>query len=331
MNKINIFASAAIAAIASVAMLLLPACAEDKASEQTAAINQPTEFVTQAPTESATEEASAQPTETVESDVNMEVLTIGLGTYNESSTVKSSDIRDKIIKQVNEKKVGNKKTIEFAGHKFELVYKQTRTQVVGNFTPDDYMVVKDGMAVEDTSVRLLPDGSIESLLIYPIMTFDIGENTNGYEIRAIIEETLKDEVDFDKFEYCDITEDSGTYYFSWQNKKGGINMDGSVFVSVDSDGACDLIMLKYKVDLGLDAVPDDISLDDYTGAIEAKLKEMYGDTLVDYEINRDSAHLTNINGSPCIDVDVSVRFYLEEGDTEPVTDLVEMAAVIKNS
>ncbi|MBR5718118.1 MAG: hypothetical protein IKX16_03765 [Clostridia bacterium] len=52
MNKINIFASAAIAVIASGAMLLLPACAEDKASEQTAAINQPTEVVTQAPTES---------------------------------------------------------------------------------------------------------------------------------------------------------------------------------------------------------------------------------------------------------------------------------------
>ncbi|MBR5714133.1 MAG: hypothetical protein IKX58_05030, partial [Clostridia bacterium] len=82
MNGKNYLMSAAIAVIASGAMLLLPACAEDKVSEQTAAINQPTEVVTQAPTESATEEASAQPTETPKPDEDaVDVLTIKTDSY----------------------------------------------------------------------------------------------------------------------------------------------------------------------------------------------------------------------------------------------------------
>ena len=86
MNGKNYLMSAAIAVIASGAMLLLPACAEDKTSEQTASINQQTKAVTQAPTESLVEE-TAQPSETTEPNENtVDVLTIKTDSYYGSGT-----------------------------------------------------------------------------------------------------------------------------------------------------------------------------------------------------------------------------------------------------
>lgn len=80
--------------------------------------------------------------------------------------------------------------------------------------------------------------------------------------------------------------------------------------------------------MDINDVPDDISVDDYTKAFNAKLREAYGEKLVKYEIDRDSARLANIQGSPCIDVEYIVKVG-GEGFIDPLFDSVDMVAVIK--
>ena len=338
MNKINIFSSAAIAAIASGAMLLLPACAEDKASEQTAAINQPTEVVTQAPTESLVEE-TAQPSETTEPNENtVDVLTIKTDSYYGSGThyFRGYDINETV--RFSTKKGANDdiRTIEFAGKKYELKYTRTIEYIkLNDAIVDEYEIITDNAPKSSSDidhVELLPDGTPFGILTKPIATININECKNGEDVRKAVEEALKDEIDFSAFDECEIQEPDmqrliSSYTIAWYNKKGGI-LYQVASLRVDEEGKISSLWMQCNADLGLDNVPDNINLNNYTKAFDARLREAYGEKLVKYEINRDSARLVNINGSPCIDVEIAVDFY-EDGYSDPITDLVELAAVIK--
>ena len=339
MNKINIFASAAIAAIASGAMLLLPACAEDKASEQTAAINQPTEVVTQAPTESATEEASTQPTETPEPDEDtVDVLTIKTDSYYGSGThfFRGYDINETVRFSTNEGLLNDIRTIEFAGNKYELKYTRTIEYVLLNTIVDEYEVITDNppeSAFDREHVELLPDGTPYAILTESVSKINMNDCKTGEDVRKAVELTLKDAIDFSAFDVCKIEDpipeaDYIYYRIFWYKSRSGLITNNYISVGVDPDGNVFALWMPSNVDLGLDNVPDNINLDDYTKAFDARLREAYGEKLVKYEINRDSARLTNINGSPCIDVEIAVDFY-EDGYSDPITDLVELAAVIK--
>ncbi len=338
MNKINIFASAAIAAIASGAMLLLPACAEDKASEQTASINQPTEVVTQAPTESLVEE-TAQPSETTEPNENtVDVLTIKTDSYYGSGThfFRGYDINETVRFSTKKDAPDNTRTIEFAGNKYELKYTQTIEYVLLNTVVDEYEVITDNppaSASDREHVELLPDGTPYAILTESVSKINMNDCKTGEDVRKAVELTLKDEIDFSAFDVCKtedpIPEADYIYYrIFWYKSISGILTNNYISVSVDPDGNVFALWMPSNADLGLDNVPDNINLNDYTKAFDARLREAYGEKLVKYEINRDSARLTNINGSPCIDVEIAVDFY-EDGYSDPITDLVELAAVIK--
>ncbi|MBR5713719.1 MAG: hypothetical protein IKX58_02870, partial [Clostridia bacterium] len=274
MNKINIFASAAIAAIASGAMLLFPACAEDKASEQTAAINQPTEVVTQAPTESATEEASARPTETPEPDEDtVDVLTIKTDSYYGSGThyFRGYDINETV--RFSTKKGANDdiRTIEFAGKKYELKYTRTIEYIkLNDAIVDEYEIITDNAPKSSSDidhVELLPDGTPFGILTKPIATININECKNGEDVRKVVEEALKDEIDFSAFDEYEILEPDMerliTYYsIAWYYKKGGITYQAASLM-VDEEGVVSALWMQCNADLGLDNVPDNISVDDY--------------------------------------------------------------------
>ena len=338
MNKINIFASAAIAVIASGAMLLLPACAEDKASEQTAAINQPTEVVTQAPTESLVEE-TAQPSETTEPNENtVDVLTIKTDSYYGSGThfFRGYDINETVRFSTKKDAPDNTRTIEFAGNKYELKYTRTIEYVLLNTVVDEYEVITDNPPENSSDiehVELLPDGTPYAILTESVSKINMNDCKTGEDVRKAVELTLKDEIDFSAFDVCKIEDpipeaDYIFYRIFWYKEKGGILTNNYISASVDPDGNVFALWMPNRLDLGLDNVPDNINLNDYTKAFDERLREAYGEKLVKYEINRDSARLTNINGSPCIDVEIAVDFY-EDGYSDPITDLVELAAVIK--
>ena len=209
MNKINIFASAAIAAIASGAMLLLPACAEDKASEQTASINQQTEAVTQAPTESLVEE-TAQPSETTEPNENtVDVLTIKTDSYYGSGThfFRGYDINETVCFSTNEGLLNDTKTIEFAGNKYELKYTRTIEYVLLNTVVDEYEVITDNppaSASDIEHVELLPDGTPYAILTESVSKINMNDCKTGEDVRKAVELTLKDEIDFSAFDVCKI-------------------------------------------------------------------------------------------------------------------------------
>ena len=339
MNGKNYLMSAAIAVIASGAMLLLPACAEDKASEQTASINQTTEVVTQAPTESATEEASAQPTETPKPDEDtVDVLTIKTDSYYGSGThyFRGYDVNETVRFSTNEGLLNDTRTIEFAGKKYELKYTRTIEYIkLNDAIVDEYEIITDNAPKSSSDidhVELLPDGTPFGILTKPIATININECKNGENVRKAVEEALKDEIDFSAFDECEIQEPDmqrliSSYTIAWYNKKGGI-LYQVASLRVDEEGKISSLWMQCNADLGLDNVPDNINLNNYTKAFDARLREAYGEKLVKYEINKDSARLVNINGSPCIDVEIAVDFY-EDGTTDIVTDLVELAAVIK--
>ncbi|MBR3459976.1 MAG: hypothetical protein IKH21_04185 [Clostridia bacterium] len=331
MNGKNYLMSAAIAVIASGAMLLLPACAEDKASEQTASINQQTEAVTQAPTESVLEE-TVQPSETAEPDDNVDALN-NVEMYSCGEVKTNESVRF----STNEGLLNDTKTIEFAGNKYELKYTRTIEYVLLNTVVDEYEIEVNNVFpvyVSDMGhVELLPDGTPYAIRTKSAGKINVKNCQNGEDVRKAVEEVFKDEIDFSAFNVCKIEGPSPEldhifYRIIWYKEISGILTNSYVSVSLDHDGNVRDLWMTNNVDLGLDNVPDNISVDDYTDAFEAKIKEFFGEYLIEFKIDKDSARLTNIKGSPCIDVEYIVKVG-GEGFIDPLFDSVDMVAVIK--
>lgn len=221
---------------------------------------------------------------------------------------------------VEASRAGEPLVFEFAGRKFQLSYDKTYLidDVVGSDIID-YTVLHDGIAPagerSDDSVSFLEDGSLQCLSLYdnPIV-LETGGKTDNASVRKAIEELFKDEVDFAKYEFCDIKEpnpEGGGFYttFKWLNKKNGIPIDwGRVEAWINEDGAVDFFLNSAgRKMIDPNELPDDLSVERYMPHFEKKLYELYGDGLADYELA--GAQISRINGSACLVVSFGIRTF----------------------
>lgn len=277
---------------------------------------------TAAPTQTAevTPEGTPAVTPAPTQDIDCRLLVLPGGALGELDLSYVPDIPYEGSMTVDKNKVGDRKTIEFAGRTYELEYEYSFLRVVGNTVFEQYAVTGGG-ALDGRGrkcfARFLPDGTLYELVSCPIVTVDIGPGESGESIRGKVMEALKDEIDFSGYEKSLVTEPSadypdGLYRFCWYKEKAGFMRDDTILISVYADtGEVCSVGLKNAVDMGLDDLPDDIDANDYLPLIEAKLNEIFGGELVEYELSGvgGGTCLTNIWGSPCLrcELQVSVR------------------------
>lgn len=255
-------------------------------------------------------EAVAEPTESPSS----RVLLINNGTYGDAYFYKNYDVSETVIEYADESKAGLEKTVEFLGKRYELVYNSTVTYVVGNITGDVYYI-KGGEYelygnVHQSKVVLLPDDTLVMFLAPTPLSVDLNECKNMEDVRIAAEEALSGEIDFGELEISHAWEDTSSsiseYFFEYHRSlSNGIWKDGLVRIYI-VDGNIRHLRMLNRADYGLDDVSDDLNWEDYIPAIEEKLNELFGESLEDYEIDRDKIILTNIGGSPCIDFTLHV-------------------------
>lgn len=101
-------------------------------------------------------------------------------------------------------------------------------------------------------------------------------------------------------------------------------MGDAITVMVSLDGGVEVISMGDRVDRGYDTLPDDLSLEDYLPQIESKLKKIYGDAFVDYEVK--SSFVGNIDGNLCIICDVDANY--NDKQNEKTYDQIELAVFI---
>ena len=302
MKKLSVWLSAAAAALvlgvgvfAAARLIKLPG------NGPIAGIPGPVE--TEAPVNTETVD-STQPAQTITCSI-LEVMNPQLA---ESPFTHRNDIRETTAVSFDAAKQNSTKTVEFMGRQYETVYKQTIKYLFGNTTVDRFSVI----GRESDSFLLLPDGTIYAALVSPAATLDIDEYANKETVRAAVEAALKDTIDFTAFEFCDVegsvedtTDGFGTYRLMWYNKKYGFMTGETVQVSVRQNGEVGSVWMKNTVDLGLDALTDSFSIEDYSGMIEEELRTIYGDAMTGYEVMW--ASLTNYEGKPCLDCTIGVN------------------------
>ncbi len=329
MKKTNTIIASSILVAAMAFSSCVPAKTE--ADDVTESIN-PTEVTALASPETNNTESADLPdsTECIETS-GEKVLLIDNGTLGESEFDYSYDITKTIIETVDESKVGTEKTIEFMGKQYKLLYERTRYGVLLSIKVDDYKIVEaEGEYADEIGyIDLLPDGTIYSIIANPIFSIDIQSCKSGEDVRALVEESLKDEIDFSKYEHYSIVEpdEEAAFYFysiSWNNSIDNITLCDSAAVMVDTEGGIRGIRMKDRVDFGYDTLPDDLSLDDYLPQIESKLKKIYGDAFVDYEVK--SSFVGNIDGNLCIICDVDADY--NDKQNEKTYDQIELAVFI---
>ena len=206
MKKTNTIIASSILAAAMAFSSCAPAKTEaDDVTES----NNPTEIVAHASHETNNTEPADLPdsTECVEAS-DEKVLLIDNGILGESEFDYSYDITKTIIETVDESKVGTEKTIEFMGKQYKLLYDRTYKGILLNTSADDYKIVESGDKQDDElgSVSLLFDDTVYSILAHPIIMLDIQNCKSGEEVKALVEESLKDEIDFAKYNDCTIKE-----------------------------------------------------------------------------------------------------------------------------
>lgn len=329
MKKTNTIIAASMLAAA----MAFSSCTPTKtgADDVTESIN-PTEVTALASPETNNTEPADLPdsTECVEaSDENVLLIYNGMDGYSEFDY--SYDITKTIIETVDESKVGNEKTVEFMGKQYKLLYEKNYNDVLRNIKVDNYKIVEaEGEYADEIGhIKLLPNGTIYSITANPIFSIDIQSCKSGEDVRVLVEESLKDEIDFSKYEHYSIVEpdEEAAFYFysiSWNNSIDNITLCDSAAVMVDTEGGIRGIRMKDRVDFGYDTLPDDLSLDDYLPQIESKLKKIYGDAFVDYEVK--SSFVGNIDGNLCIVCNVDADY--NDKQNEKTYDQIELAVFI---
>ena len=275
-------------------------------------------------------ESSALP-EDEDIKVYVASLSTWLLTFSEDETLSRADTQE----VVEESRAGEPLIFEFAGRKFQLSYDKTYLidDAVGSDIID-YTVLHDGVAAagerSNDSVSFLEDGSLQCLSLYdnPIV-LETGGKTDNASVRKAIEELFKDEVDFAKYEFCDIKEpnpEGGAFYttFKWINKKNGIPIEWDcVKAWINEDGAVDFFLNSAgRKMIDPDALPDDLSVERYMPHFEKKLYELYGDLLADgQELEYESYYeqIRKFNGSVCLVVSFGIQ---------TLSDSINLAVII---
>ena len=259
------------------------------------------------------------------------IVTIG-GTSGGSYHGLAYDYSSDRSAKEDESRTGETRTVEFAGKEYDIVYKETASFVIGDYTVDRYGIVTDdsGTAQSGTDVSLLPDGTLGSIWVFDGSLAQITpkDNMTHEEMLAAVADVLKDEVDFSRFEYSKVFDPDPEnaqpdYTLVWYNETNGLEHDDSIGILMDVDGNICRVLVKNRMVLGLDEAPE-LKLDDYLPAIEAKLSEIYGE-VKSYSFR--STMLTVIEGSPCIFCKGDVEFAYN-GETE--TDLFQFAVIPEN-
>ena len=285
----------------------------------------PTEHVTPVPTVNATA-APVDPTQPSQAKT-CSIFEVTNPQLAVSHFDHKNEISNTTILSVDATKLNITKTVEFLGEQYDVIYKQTIYYLLGDTTVDQFSVVDNNA----DSLLFLPDGTVYAALISPVTTIDIDMHADKETVRAAVEAALFGEIDFTGFEFCDIEgslEDTtggfGLYTLRWYNKKHDIMTGEIVQVSVRQNGEVGSVWMKNRVDLGLDELPDDFNINDYTSDIENKLHEIYGDALIDYEVMWEV--LTRYDASPCIDITIGVSCIDPTG--ELMSEACELAVVI---
>lgn len=279
----------------------------------------PVSSMTPTPTETEAPSPSPEP-DVTEAHSEGEVL-IFSSTYLGSAIKVTPDISTAGSWYVDEDKVGETKTVEFLGNTYELEYECTETRVLYNDSAfDSYFIIGINGKTTDRSmgsVELLPDGTIYHLSFNSEAAIKVEKCGDKEAARAAAEKALGAEIDFSRFGFCEASETDPehgyhSYVITWSNKIGDIGTNDCVRVSVMDGAEITQITMGYRLDLGINEAPDDLSLETYLPRIEAKLDELLGDALTGYELS--SVNLTRVNGELCISCWAAVTFNAEDGE-----------------
>ncbi|MBR0135032.1 MAG: hypothetical protein IJM18_02425 [Clostridia bacterium] len=231
----------------------------------------------------------------------------------------------------DESKIGTKKTIKFAGKSFSLVYKSSIQNYSLNYVNDMYdLVGYDHSDYEwdyKNRVSLRQDGSVvffNTNSDMPFVMLDIKRDDSEQTVRAAVEDALKNDIDFSRYEcfeteYKYVSPDGGNYRLSWYNKKNGIKTGDHCVVFISDGGIFGVVIGRPSYDW--DSITDDISFDDYLPAIEDKLREVYGESLLEHEII--GYTLSTFEGQPCFNCMFGIK-YTEEGVKEPINEAIRV-------
>ncbi len=227
---------------------------------------------------------------------------------------------EKSYSTLDKSKEGERKTVTFAGKDYEVEYRDTWHMAIGNYEYDAYTILggKSNDETDPDSIYLLPDGRV--LKIHAniesnrrIVNPDLDGCVTNEQIRAKIESALKSEIDFGSFKKFEVLEfDSSTMkVFKWYNEKNGIYRADDVSIRLSGEGKVTSVVMNYRIDEGLELVPDDVSVEACLPAIEAKMNEVYKDSLIEYSVHFDGISrpvLTNILGDICVYFNISVTY-----------------------
>ncbi len=235
------------------------------------------------------------------------------------------DYSESIHMEADESKIGQKKSVSFAGKEYNLIYKETIDYVVNDFTVDSYEIVSDdpGFEQSKTSAKLLSDGTLVSIWIHDgaiaQITFD--KDMGHEEIAASVADALKAEIDVGAFEHVDVVDPDpekleNNYSITWYNETSGLTHRDYIWVKMDPDGRICSVWMTNRAIHNLEDTSE-LKLDDYIPAIEAKLHDMYGD-YTSYELK--SSSLTVVEGSPCIYCEGVVELVYQGKDEKDIFD-----------
>ena len=243
------------------------------------------------------------------------VLEVGDARYSDEQK-HTCDIDDNPIVSINDVKKGDKKTITFGNIEYDLEYKETITYVIGEVCVDEYVTIGNN---NSDKVLFLPDGEIYAMLVSSIGLIEIESTAEALSVRQAVEDYLKEELDFSSFEYCDVTcslpdisDGFGLYTFVWYNKIGDIVTDQFLKLCVRQNGEIGPIWMKYRSKNSFENVSDSISIDDYRGKIRDKIKSIYGDDLIEYDVY--FTELTHYDGRPYLDCTIGVKYCLKNSE-----------------
>lgn len=340
MKKSRIFISITLATL-MFGILFSAACTPSNAPAQQNAVNSApvlddsfdTATTQPGPTSAAeTETIPPDPTIVPEEASTTRVLMIGSGAHI-GMQLFQYDINNSFRETVDKKLVGDKKTIEFAGKKYELVYRETRTVLMSLGTVYDYEIIGE---TDFNHVSFLPDGTLVDICSYSLGlgSVSIGKNAKGEDVRDAVLKALKDEIDVSDFECCNITlptvyEDGtlSSYDIVWYNQINGIHVSGGVSVSVEADGKITSVSMGNKLGNDYSSVPNDVSIEKYVPDVEKKVREVFGDALVEFKIyNSPLTSITHVYGEPCLCYFVGVKYIHDDG--QPWDEAIEIAVML---
>lgn len=241
--------------------------------------------------------------------------------FPEASSAHAFDVEEDTLVAVDESRLGSKTTVEFAGNAYEAEYTKTITYVIGDYTVDEYSVVSDAPEVTGAAkrVRLLPDGTLVSVLGIYVRTVELPGPTAGAEaVRAVVEAEFSEDIDFSRFEFCDadmsspdLSQGFGAYSFTWYNKRGDIPEGSAVKLMVSQTGEVSGVKLFSAAIPGFDDAPENLTEASVNEKAGAALRALYGDALTGFETV--SAELTRYCGQSVVDCLLSARIKGDNG------------------